>query len=597
MSNPPLNIKRTLKLIWDSGSRWMIANCTLVIIQGLLPVITLQMTKLIIDAVTAGINSTDKGPAFDHVKMLIGLAVFVAVLEIIAKGAGKIINDIQAQLMTDYIYKLLHTKSLEVDLEYYENSDYYDTLHQAQSQAVFRPFNIMLEIIAVAQYAISLVAIVILLASLHPAIALTLFAAALPGVFVRLKLSKRQFQWAVRSTPTERKANYISQILTGDTHAKELRLFALGDYFQGLFLSLREQLRREKQDLVVRRSIQEGAIELGSTLAVFGTFAFIAYRTLGGFISLGQLVMYYQAFQKGQEFLERMMRNLSMLYEDSLFLSNFYKFLDLKPQVIESSHPIPVPAPFQKGIAFNNVFFDYPNTTRKVLKGINLSIEPGAIIALVGENGAGKTTLIKLLCRLYDPTQGNITIDGIDLREFSLKNLRQQFSVIFQDYAKYHLTAKENVWFGDIELDPDDEKIIRAAYRSGADKVVNSLPQKYGTILGKLFADGEELSIGQWQKIALARAFLRNSGLIVLDEPTSAMDPKAEYEVFNTFRELLQDQSAILISHRLSTVKMADRIYVLERGELIEQGSHEELMTLGGTYAQLFERQAQQYLV
>jgi ATP-binding cassette subfamily B protein len=286
---------------------------------------------------------------------------------------------------------------------------------------------------------------------------------------------------------------------------------------------------------------------------------------------------------------------LAGLYTDNLFLSNLYEFLDLKPKIADPIYPIPVPQPMQKGIIFNQVSFQYPNSTRQALKEINLTIRPGEVIALVGENGSGKTTLIKLLCRLYDPTEGNITLDGFDLNQFNLTELRREISVIFQDYTKYHLTAQENIWFGNINNPPETEKIAVAAHYAGADEVIKQLPNGYNTVLGKWFEQGEELSIGQCQKIALARAFLRDSQLIVLDEPTSALDPKAEYEVFKRFRQLLKNQAAILISHRLSTVKMADRIYVLEQGQIVESGTHLELMKQQGTYAHLFQIQAQQY--
>lgn len=593
----PLNLKRTLQILWNSGPKWMVANVLLLAIQGVIPVIALYLMKLIIDSVTAGIKSSNTAATFERVQLLIGLAVLVAVLGILVQAVAKIVKDAQAQLMSDYIYDKLHAKSIEVDLEYYDNSNYYDTLHQAQTQAVYRPFNIMMELLGTAQNAISLTAIIGLLISLHWVIALILFVTALPGILVRLKFANRQYRWMQKRTSTERQANYMSQLLTQDAHAKEVRLFALGNYFQDKFRFLRRKLHHEKLALITKRTIQEAGVQLGATLAVFGAFAFIAYQTIRGSITIGELVMYHQAFQKGQEFLERMMSNLAMLYEDNLFLSNLYKFLDLKPQVVEPLYPVPVPRPMKSGLVFNNVSFNYPNSSRKALQNINLTIKPGEVVALVGENGSGKTTLVKLLCRLYDPHQGSISIDGIDLREFSITALRREFSVIFQDYAKYHLTAKENIWFGDIGLETEDDKIIKAALRSGAHDVIERLPQSYGTTLGKLFEEGEELSIGQWQKVALARAFLRDSQVIVLDEPTSAMDPKAEYEVFKTFRELLRNQAAILISHRLSTVKMADRIYVLERGQLLEQGTHQELMNLGGIYAQLFERQAQQYLI
>jgi ATP-binding cassette subfamily B protein len=305
--------------------------------------------------------------------------------------------------------------------------------------------------------------------------------------------------------------------------------------------------------------------------------------------------MYFMAFQRGQGFLQEMLSGLAGLYEDNLFLSNLYEFLDLKPKVVEPAHASPVPCPMQTGIVLNHVSFQYPTGARKVLEDVSLAIRPGEVVALVGENGSGKTTLVKLMCRLYDPTAGTITIDGTDLRQFETAALRREFSVLFQDYAQYHLTARENIWFGNTVLPPDHERIIAAARNSGADDVISALPHGYETVLGKAFEDGEELSIGEWQKVALARAFLRDAQIIVLDEPTSSLDAKAEYAVFQNFRKLASGRTAILISHRFSTVRMADRIYVLKEGRIIEGGTHEELLHCGGTYAHLFETQAQYY--
>jgi ATP-binding cassette subfamily B protein len=287
--------------------------------------------------------------------------------------------------------------------------------------------------------------------------------------------------------------------------------------------------------------------------------------------------------------------SLAGLYEDNLFLSNLYEFLDLKRTVIEPVQARPVPQPMQSGIVLDHVSFQYPAGTRKVFEDISLTIRPGEVVALVGENGSGKTTLIKLLCRFYDPTGGTITIDGIDLRQFETKALRREIAIIFQDYAHYHLTARENIWFGNTTLPPDHEQVMAAARRSGADDVIRALPHGYETILGKRFEHGEELSIGEWQKVALARAFMRDAQIIVLDEPTSSMDAKAEYEVFQSFRRLLSGRTAILISHRFSTVRMADCIYVLKQGSVIEGGSHEELLKRRGVYADLFEKQARSY--
>jgi ATP-binding cassette subfamily B protein len=310
---------------------------------------------------------------------------------------------------------------------------------------------------------------------------------------------------------------------------------------------------------------------------------------------LGGLTLYYQAFQRGQGQLQSIFSSMVGLYEHNLYLADLEEFLTLERRVGEPERPVPVPRPMQQGIAFDQVSFKYPTGGDLILDDVSLTIRPGEIVAFVGENGAGKTTLIKLLCRLYDPTEGTITLDGIDLTAFESAALRREISVIFQDYVKYQLTARENIQFGNPDLPPDEERLVEAARHSGADAVIAGLPGGYDTVLGKWFEGGEELSIGQWQKIALARAFLRESQIIVLDEPTSAMDARAEYELFARFRQLAAGRAAVLISHRFSTVRMADCIYVLEGGKITERGTHEHLMSLNGTYAHLFEMQAQNY--
>jgi ATP-binding cassette subfamily B protein len=291
-----------------------------------------------------------------------------------------------------------------------------------------------------------------------------------------------------------------------------------------------------------------------------------------------------------------MLRGVAGLYEDSLFLEYLHEFLALTPRITPPSHPTPIPCPINTGIVFHDVSFHYPHRSHDVLRGIAINIKPNEVIALVGENGAGKTTLVKLLCRLYDPTSGYITVDGIDLRQFDPMAWRQHISVIFQDYQHYNVTARENIWFGNTQLPIDSEQIVAAAQKSGAHLILDQLPQKYNTVLGKVFQDGEELSIGQWQKIALARAFLRDSQIIVLDEPTSTLDAMAEHEIFTRFRTLIGNRSALLISHRLSTVKMADRIYVLDNHRVVEQGTHDDLLQQHGIYARMFYTQAQHYL-
>ena len=590
-----MRLNRAVRFVWQAGPGWTIASLALVVIQGILPHLTLYLIKLIIDAVTFALIAPDKIAAFRHVALLIGFAAAVALLNALFQLIAGLVREAQSLTVTDHMYHILHGKSVEVDLAYYENPKYLDTLHRAQQEAPYRPTHIINGLVQLGQSGISLLAMVGLLLSFHWAVAVVLFAAAIPGVLVRLRYSGIMFRWQRERTPAERRASYFNWILTGYNYAKEIRLFDLGGLFMGRFGDLRKQLRHEKLGITRRRSIADLVAQASATLAVFASFGFIAYRTVHGAITLGDMVMYFQAFQRGLGYLRGLLGGVADLYEDNLFLSNLFEFLDLKPKVKEPLHPQPFPRPMKKGIIFDHVIFHYPTGNRKVLKDISLSIEPGEVVALVGENGSGKTTLIKLLCRLYDPVEGAITIDGIDLRQFATKELRREISVIFQDYAHYHMTARENIWFGNTNLPPEHNRIAASAKQAGADDLITSLPKGYETILGKWFEEGEELSIGEWQKVALARAFLRNAQVIVLDEPTSAMDAKSEYEVFKHFHQLLKNRAAILISHRFSTVRMADRIFVFEDGRIVESGTHEQLIQLGGKYAHLFEKQAQHY--
>ncbi len=566
-----------------------------VFVQGLLPLLSLWLMKLVVDAATAAIAAPDKEGALRRVVLYIALAGGAALLGSLCRIVAGLIGQVQSQAVTDHVSDILHAKSAEVDLAYYESPDYYDVQHRAQQQAPYRPPRIVNGLLQAGQSVISLMAVAGLLCSLHWAMALVLCAAAVPGVLVRLRFSKRMYQWERERTPPERRAWYYHWLLTSDGPAKEIRLFDLGSLFRRRFREQRLQLRQEQLQMSARRSLVELLTQVLGTVAVFGCCGFIAYRAVQGAITLGSLVMYFQAFQRGQGFLLELLGSLAGLYEDNLFLANLYEFLDLKPKVIEPWQAQPFPPAMHAGIVLDHVCFQYDGETRKALDDVSLAIRPGEHIALVGENGSGKSTLTKLLCRLYDPTQGAITVDGVDLREFSTAALRRQMSVIFQDYVHYHLSARDNVWLGNTDLVADDERIVAAARNSGADEVMARLPQGYATILGKWFERGEELSVGEWQKVALARAFLREAQILVLDEPTSALDAQAEAEVFGKFRQLAAGRTAILISHRFSTVRQADCIYVMEKGQIIESGDHDALMRRGGRYAEMFELQARNY--
>ena len=584
-----------LRLTWQSSPRWTLVRICLIVLLGLLPLASVYLSKLLVDAITEGLSAGNARLVITQMMPLLVALAVAALLLLLCNASSELVNTAQSQKVSDYMRSILHAKSVEIDLAYYENSRYHDTLQRAQQEAPYRPNQILARLAQVGQSGLSLLAMLGLLLTLHWAITGVLLMAAIPAMIVRLRYSRDLYQWQRRWTPLERESIYLSWLLTGEQFAKEVRLFNLGELFRRRFDQQRTRIYKARLKLMSRRTLSFLSANVLSGALVGAIYGFILYQTLQGTLKLGDLVLYHQALQRGQSALKAVMSGLSGLYEDNLFLTNLYEFLDLKPNIIAPAYPKVMPQPMAAGITFDHVDFQYEGTTRQALKDISLTVRPKETIALVGENGSGKTTLIKLLCRLYDPTCGRIAIDGIDLKDLDVRELQQQISVIFQDYAKYHLPAQDNIWLGNVRLPPDDAAVMAAAKRSGAHDVIQQLPHGYNTVLGKLFDGGEELSIGQWQKVALARAFLRNSQVIVLDEPTSAMDPKAEYEVFKRFRELIQDQAAILITHRLSTVKMADRIYVMEQGRIVENGCHDELIDKQGLYANLFETQARNY--
>ena len=590
-----LQLRRAVRFVWQSTKGWTLLNSFLLVIQGILPLLPLYLTKLMVDAIAAGVSAPDKDAALRYVLWLVGALAAVTLFSALIRLASGLVSEWQSHIVTDHMNDVLLAKSIEVDVEYYESAKYYDTLHRAQREAPFRPISIVNGLSQIALNGISLLAIGALLLSFHWIIAVILFFAVSAAAAMRIVHTGKLYRWQRKNTATERQAGYYHGILTNSGYSKEVRLFDLGNLFMGRARDLRRKLREGRLTLSRQRALSDFAAQTVATTAIYGCYGFVAYQAIGGRLTVGDLVMYYQAFQRVQGYLQGILSSLTGLYADNLFLSNLYEFLDLKRTVAEPAVAQPLPKPMRIGIVLDHVSFQYPGGTRKAIKDVSLAIRPGEVVALVGENGSGKTTLIKLMCRLYDPTGGSITFDGVDLRQFETHALRREIAIIFQDYAHYHLSAEENIWLGNAALPPDRERVAAAARRSGADEVIRGLPRGYDTILGKSFADGEELSIGEWQKVALARAFMRDAQILVLDEPTSSMDAKAEYEVFQSFRKLVAGRTAILISHRFSTVRMADRIYVLQHGRVIEGGSHDELIRAGGTYARLFEMQARHY--
>jgi ATP-binding cassette subfamily B protein len=586
-----LQLNRTLAFVWRAAPGAALLSGTLVLIQGLFPLAVLYMIKLIVDAADQAIAS----PGTHHlpwILVLVAVAGAISLIRSVCQQAAELANETLSMKVADHVYDRLHRKSLSMDLEFYENPAYFDTLHRAQMEGPQRPARIVNSLVGIGREGISLAAVTGLLLYFHWAVPLILFAAVIPGVLVRIRFSREMFAWQNARTETQREAGYLNWLITGYVHAKEVRLFGLGGFFAERFSALRTLLRTEKLKISRRRCIASILAQAASVAAMFGVLGFIVFRAVLGLISIGDLVMYYQAIQRGLGFFQGLLSGLAGLYEDNLFISYFYELMDVEEKITDPQKPRKIPERFQRGITLENVGFTYPGSGQPALQGVNFSILPGEVVALVGGNGAGKSTLAKLLCRLYDTRSGRITIDGADIREFRLSELRRKTAVMLQDFATYHFTARKNIRLGNLEVPAESPEIENAAKKAAAHDFIRGLPKGYDTILGKMFANGEDLSEGEWQKIALARVFLRDAELVILDEPASSLDADSEYEIFKNLRNLLCGKSAVLISHRFSTVKMADRIIVLQNGRLIEQGGHQELLQNDGAYARWYEKQA-----
>ena len=585
-------LRQALGLVLQSGRGWLAAQVALMVLQSATPLLALYLLKEIVDTVAAGLNSAD---AIGRLATLVLLAGGIAILGVALRNLASLVNEVQSLRLSDHVQEIVYRKSLELDLEFYEKTDYHDALHRAQGEAPVRPARVVAALAQVGQAGLSLIGVTALLLGFHWLVTVALLAAALPGLFVRTRVSGRLYAWTRLRTPIERLMRYFTLLLTSMDYAKEVRVFGLGDEFRARHRQLRQHVMRERMKLRTRQIVQELLAQAVAVTAVFGALFYIAQRALAGEISVGDLVMYFGAFQRAQDFFRDALQGLASLHENNLFLADFVRFLELEPKIVDPPKPRVFPNPVSGGIEFDGVTFRYPGTDRDVLRNVSFTIGAGEHVALVGENGSGKTTLVKLLCRLYDPTQGAIRIDGIDLRDLRVDDLRSHLALVFQDYARYFLTARENIWLGNVRTPVDSEEITTAAQRTGADAVIRGLPHGYETVLGRMFENGVDLSVGQWQKLALARAFLRQTPFIVLDEPSAALDPRAEAEVFDQFHELTRDRTAIFISHRLSTVRRSDRIFVLVDGQIAEAGAHEELVNREGVYASLFETQAKHY--
>ena len=596
ITNAARNVRRAFDLVWEAHppSALAMLGCTLV--GALLPASQAWVGKLIVDAVVNAINV--RASAEMGLQTILPLLIIEFVLVVLQTGNN------QARTFTEHV---LHSrmnlaintriirKALELDLTHFENAEYYDKLQNARREADWRGLQIANGSFFLIQNIITLFSFGALLLRFSPWLTLILLVATIPAFIAQSRFAELSFRVLSWRAPESRQLSYLEHLLTDYDAVKEVKLFDLGEPLLGRYANLFWRFLQQDQKIAQARSLASVGLGLLATLSYYGAYAWIVWRAVSGEITLGDMTLYLGIFRASQSTFEAIFYGLSELYENALFMSNLFTFLELTPQIAVAAHPIAAPRKFERGIEFRNVSFRYIGQESWALSDINLTIQPCEKIALVGPNGAGKTTMIKLLTRLYDPTEGAVLLNGIDLREYDLRELRQRIGVIFQDFVRYHLTAAENIGFGQIEMLDDRPRILQSAEKSGADALIKSFPEGYETMLGRWFHRGRDLSGGEWQKIALARAFMRDCEILVLDEPTAALDAENEFKVFQQFRELTKEKTAVLISHRFSTVRMADRIFVIEQGRISEQGAHAELITRDGTYARLFNLQAESY--
>jgi ATP-binding cassette subfamily B protein len=597
------HLPKLLRLVWTTEPRYVVGIVLLRVARAVVPLAILWIGKLIVDAVIAAAAGSSHGvtPPWRHLAVLVAAELAIALAGEGLSRLSALLESLLGDLFANRTSVELMRHAATLDLEQLENAEIYDKLERARRQTVNR-IGLFTLLLATIQDAITLVTLAGALAIYVPWLLVLLVVAVLPSLLGETHFASLGYSLLYSWTPERRQLDYLRYIGASDVSAKELKLFGLSDFQVGRNDRLSQEFYEANRDLAVRRSIVSSLFAAIGTLGYYAAYGVIIYLTVigyhspaGGLFTIGVLTFLAGSFRQSRDLIQRVLLSLAQVFEQALYLDDLFSFLELRPAITNAASARAVPAPVREGFRFENVGFRYPGSERWAVRGLTFTLAPGERLALVGENGAGKTTLAKLLVRLYDPTEGRILLDGVDLREYDIESLRRNIGVIFQDFVRYDFLLRENIAVGNIAEIENEPVIHEAAERSLADTVAERLGGRYDQMLGRRFEQGVDLSGGEWQKVALARAYMRDAQLLILDEPTAALDARAEYEVFLRFSELTKGKMAVLISHRFSTVRMADRILVLRAGEIVEQGTHEALAAAGGLYAELFQLQAAGY--
>ena len=579
-------LPRTVALVWEAAARETVAWSLLLVLQGALPLLTLYLTKALVDGLVAVLKSGATWQNFQPLLTLVALTGGVMLTSIGANALASVVRTSLTELMRDSVMLKLQSKAITLDMAVFENAKFHDRLYRAQMAAKYRPLS---QVESLGRLLQSFTTIIVLCVAIAPYglwVPLALFISTVPAIYLLVHERLIEYKWRKKTTEDARRAWYLDWTLTGREAAAEVRIFDLGDHVQEAYESLQSRLRKERVGLAKRKSLVNLGVSFLGLIVTLSASGYMVWKAALGLITLGDLALFYQAFSKGQQVLRGFAGNAGELYSNTLFLADLFEFLDLEPEIKAAQEVAAVPPIKGAGLSFKNITFSYPGSDKPVLKDFSLQVPAGTFAAVVGPNGAGKSTMLKLACRFYDPQSGVVSLDDVDLKSLDPEKLRSSITVLFQEPFRYRESAKENIGVGDVSLLQDPKAIEQAAIAAGAHDFIEELPKKYDTPLGKWFTDATELSVGQWQRVALARAFLRKAPLILLDEPTSAMDAWAEKDWLLRFKELCAGRTALVITHRFTTAMHADTILVVEEGKVVESGSHEELLALGGRYAE-----------